>query len=438
MEDLILLTAGLTSGYLIYSLIGCLIDYRESRLLRFILVIGFGGANAAIIYAGDAFNVCAVLGVCLILIFLCGKGDAETKAAAVMMAFPLMIAMSYVVYNNPFFWAALQKRIEEGSRTRVISFGYLFVTAYARTGIWFILYRYFRKRLTKVKRYMKKEIWRYVIAIGACSLLSIMVAIVSPPAVYADVLTGSTLKRSPFAGWLVVLAAAVTNLGILSLLPLVIESVYLKQEEQKAGIKEEYYQSLEEQQKKVRRLRHDMNQHFQMLQSYLAAEDIDKAKSYLGNLDIAPLHCGGRQFCEDTALNAMLNNRYDKLMEAGADVHFNLDILEITGIEIMDLCTIMSNSLDNALEAVLKIKKARNRKVALKARYKKGYFSYKLTNSKCNEVRVVNGSYISDKPGKNHGYGIENIQEILLKYGGKMYIETTQEEFSLFLYINET
>lgn len=425
------------NGYLVCRFIGCFIDYKENRLFKLIAVVGLGMAGETVIFAGDAFNVCAALLLSLLLILICGRGAVEARAAALMLAFPLMTAMSYVVNNIPPYQGMLHHGIDAGSGISGLRYVYMIAAALLKAFLWTGLYYHFRKKLAKIKRYMTKGIWRYVIVIGTCSLLAIMAAIVSPPAVYANIHTGEELMWHPYNGWLIVLAAAVTNLGIIALLPIVVESVFWKQEEQKAGIREEYYRSLEEQQNKVRSLRHDMNSHFQMLQAYLTAGNTAKAVNYLENLDISPLSCGGRRFCDDSALNAMLNSRYDQLIEAGADVHFNLDIPEITGIGTMDLCTIFSNSLDNALEAVRKLQKAEDRRVTLKARYEKGYFSYKLTNSKCNEVLVKNGNYISDKGGRNHGYGIENIKDILQKYDGNMFIEITEEEFILFVYINE-
>lgn len=431
MNLLWILFTGGVNGYLIYRFTGCLIDYKENRILRILLAAGFGIAGETIIYAGDAFNVCGALALCLLLIFLCTEGEAEAKAAAVMITFPLMMAMNYAVNNFPPYYNALLQ--DTHSIQGIYTQFYFFAAAGIKCGAWVGLYCCFRKKLVKVKHYMERKNWRYVVAIGTCSFISIVAAIVSPPAVWEA--AGDNIRWSPPAGWLVVAAAVITDLGMLSLLPHVIESVYLKQEVQKAGIREAYYLSLEEQQKQVRKLRHDMNGHLQMIQAYLAAGNMEKARGYMENLDLLPLHCGGRNFCADTALNAMLNSCYDRLLEAAADVHFNLDIPEITGIETFDLCTIFSNSLDNAIEAVLKIAKAKDRRVTLKARYEKGCFSYKLVNSKCNEIREEDGIYRSDKEGENHGYGIENIKEIIQKYEGNMYIEYTEQEFCLFLYI---
>lgn len=440
---LLVLVTNVASGYFIYRFTGCFLELRESKLLRAGMAAVFALIGGTVILAGDAFNICLALSAFLLVVFICTKGSIFAKLAVVMMIYPLMTGLGYMVCNNFFYQnivlqpyrEAIFISAEKGAYPGIGVQIYHDIAAFVKAGIWAGIYYLFRGRLTRLKLYMKKKNWLYVLTIGACSLVAIFCAVISPPAVYADFTNSMT--GFPFMGWLMVVAAMITDLGVIALLPVMIDSVHLKQEEQKAGIREEYYRSLEKQQEKIKKLRHDMNNHFQMLQTYLAGGDTAKAKEYLERLDISALLYGGRSFCKDTALNAMLNDRYDKLAETGADVHFNLSIPEINGIETVDLCTIFSNSLDNAIEAVKKIEKPEERKVTLKVRYEKGYFSYLLINSKCNPVTVQNGRYLSDKGEKNHGYGIENMKAIVEKYGGRLHIDYTEEEFTLFLYMNE-
>lgn len=432
---MVLLIINALPGYFIYRFMQCLIYFKENKLLQAGAAIGFGILCQTVIYGGDSFNVCASLAVTWMIVFAAARGMASAKLAVTMIVFSLMTAMSYIQCNNSFIEQMLMDNMLTGNLGGTNVEIYFFITNMSKAVLWASIYYFFRKKLVRIKTYMRKENWQNVIIIETCSFLSILCIIFGQPAAYSR--ADDVLRELPFIGWIVVFASAITNIGLISLLPQMIESVHFKQEEQKAGIREEYYCSLEEQQEKIRKLRHDINNHFQMLQTYLTVGEADKAKEYLEHMDIKALQYGGRDFCREAALNAMLNNRYDKLCETGADVHFNIAIPELTGIGVVDLCTIVSNSLDNAIEAVRKQEKAEDRKVTLKARYEKGYFSYKLVNSKCNEICTKNGSFLSDKAGKNHGYGIENIREIVEKYDGKLDIDYTDTEFTLFLYMNE-
>lgn len=422
-------------GFFICRFMECLIDFKGNKLMKLLAAGGLGVLSNVPIHSGDLFNINAALAAMLLLAFSVAVGSKYAKAAAVMLVFPLIAAMSYIEYNNSFYQQMMQENLDRGLLKAINIRIYVVVIIFVKTVLWAGIYYFFRDRISRIKHYMDKENWLHVIMIGICSLISIWSITVSPPAKYTG--SGDGLVKAPFVHWGVLSAVVITDLGVISLLPQMIESVKRKKAEEKAGLIEEYYLSLEEQQEKIKKMRHDMNNHFQMLQTYLSEGNIEKSRDYLEKMDISALNYGGRSFCGDTALNAMLNNRYDRLCETKADVHFNLSIPEIIGIEVTDLCIIFSNSLDNAIEAVRKIDHSKDRKVVLKARYEKGYFSYQLKNSKCNPIQKKNDDFISDKLEKNHGYGIQNIKEIVKKYNGKLSIEYTDHEFILFLYIME-
>ena len=90
-----------------------------------------------------------------------------------------------------------------------------------------------------------------------------------------------------------------------------------------------------------------------------------------------------RRFCKDSIVNAVLNAKYNAAEDASVDSFFHVDIDEILGIDPISLCTIFSNTLDNAIEACRKIPEREKRRISLKARYtENGYFSCEIVNSK--------------------------------------------------------
>lgn len=148
------------------------------------------------------------------------------------------------------------------------------------------------------------------------------------------------LGNLPYGTYLIILSAIIANIGVILLLNPLIENVKMKLENQSNHIKEEYYDLLENQQVQIRKIRHDINNHFQMIESYLEVEDIDGAKDYFTQLKLSFGTLSGKQFCKNPALNSILNLRHTELEENSVDVHFNIDIDNHFGIEPMDLCTI--------------------------------------------------------------------------------------------------
>lgn len=108
----------------------------------------------------------------------------------------------------------------------------------------------------------------------------------------------------------------------------------------------------------------------------------------------------------------------------------------IISIDDIDLCSIFANTLDNAIEASMKIKEPLQRKITAKARINKGYFSYSIINNKVNEVIVDKETFKSSKPNKkHHGFGLQNVKDIIKKYNGAIDISYTDTQFSVVIII---
>ena len=115
----------------------------------------------------------------------------------------------------------------------------------------------------------------------------------------------------------------------------------------------------------------------------------------------------------------------------------NIDIDKMLSIDDVSLCTIFSNTLDNAIEACKKIDDPAKRKLELRCRYtENGYFSFELTNSKVNEIHKKKGRFLSDKEDQNaHGIGIASVKEIVDNYEGTLDISYDKEWFKVVILI---
>ena len=114
-----------------------------------------------------------------------------------------------------------------------------------------------------------------------------------------------------------------------------------------------------------------------------------------------------------------------------------MDIDKILGIDAVSLCTIFSNTLDNAIEACLKIPETEKRHLSLKARYTdNGYFSYEIVNSKRNEVKKKKDAFLTDKKdARSHGLGIVSVSDVVRRYDGTLDITYTEDEFRVVILI---
>ncbi len=231
------------------------------------------------------------------------------------------------------------------------------------------------------------------------------------------------------------MACIVTNLGVIYLIEYIAESIRIKAENRNLKLEYSYYEELLNNQQEVRKLRHDINNHLGVVYAFLENKDLEGDKDYFESLS-NKFHVSNKQFCNNSIVNAVINAKYNFAFINNIDCFFNISIDKVLPIEDIDLCSIFANTLDNAIEASLKINDPSQRKIAVKARLDKGYFSYNITNSISSNVNFSKGKYISDKENKKlHGFGIETVSAIVKKYNGIIDINYCETNFEVLIVI---
>ena len=223
-------------------------------------------------------------------------------------------------------------------------------------------------------------------------------------------------------------ASLFTSLGCFYLCTYMARAVKTDMELRMLSYQKSYYEEIEKNQQTVRKLRHDMKNHLNIIGMLIADEKTPEAKNYLTELN-QEFAVTAKTYCSNEVVNAVLNNKEQSAAEAQIRCEFQIDLAEDPQMEDIDLCALLSNTLDNAIEACRKIPEASERFLSVKARCQKGFFSYKVVNSKANEVTEENGCFVTSKKDAGlHGIGLKNVKQIVAKYEG--YVEVSYDEHS--------
>ena len=127
---------------------------------------------------------------------------------------------------------------------------------------------------------------------------------------------------------------------------------------------ETHYAEVENMYKQIRGWRHDYRNHIQTLKVYAASGNMDAIKAYLDELDTdlatvdTVIKTGNAM--ADAILNSKISLAHSKDVPVHADAHIPL---ALTTPDI-DLCVIIGNLFDNAIEASLKLPPDRKRSIA--------------------------------------------------------------------------
>lgn len=107
----------------------------------------------------------------------------------------------------------------------------------------------------------------------------------------------------------------------------------------------------------------------------------------------------------------------------------------IPKIDNKDVCIIIGNALDNAIEYLEKHKECKQ-EISFRVVYTKGIFDIKIKNEVSEEIVICDNMVKSTKNEKGHGYGLKAIDCIARKYYGMMILSCDNHQFEMGVIMN--
>lgn len=176
---------------------------------------------------------------------------------------------------------------------------------------------------------------------------------------------------------------------------------------------------------KMRGWRHDYRNHIQTLKAYAAAGDIEAIRGYLDELDedlgrVDTVIKTGNPMA-DAILNSKISLAISKKITVKADAHIPV-ALKISEI---DLCIILGNLFDNAIEASAKLPEG-ERLIRIYMDMKNTQLYISFTNLTAEKKREKVGGRFATTKGEGHGLGLVRIDSVIERCGG--YISRNSED----------
>lgn len=217
------------------------------------------------------------------------------------------------------------------------------------------------------------------------------------------------------------------------------ENVKLEKELTTMKILAEYrkkqYLDLKEYISSNRRLRHDFRQSLLVIRQYAREGKCENIlrhiQAYTDEMDSHNVE----QICENVALNTILQYYKEKAEDNGIEFRAEVQILRETSFAETDLCVLMGNLLENAIEACSRQTGA-ERYITLKVEMKgPRTMSLIISNSFSGKVRKKSDRYLSSKR-EDFGIGIASVRHITEKYGGFTKISHENQIFTVYVLLN--
>jgi sensor histidine kinase regulating citrate/malate metabolism len=162
--------------------------------------------------------------------------------------------------------------------------------------------------------------------------------------------------------------------------------------------------------------RHDMRHHFALLQSMASKELIDDLKEYLHTAqsdmdEITPL-----RFCENETVNLILSSYAGKAKQGKIRLNIDAKLPDKLILSDTELCSLLSNALENAIQALEKIPDSNKRILRLRLFAKNNKLCIDIRNSYHKEPIILKGLPLSKEEG--HGLGTKSMTHIVEKHKG--------------------
>lgn len=178
--------------------------------------------------------------------------------------------------------------------------------------------------------------------------------------------------------------------------------------------------------KQMRGWRHDYHNHIQTMKAHLVLGQTNELLEYLGKLDNDLTSVDTVIKTGNVMVDAILNSKISLALSRKIKVNAKAIVPKELKISEIDLCVIIGNLLDNAMEACLKQPGEEDRFIRVYIGILKEQLYISVSNSVDGQIIKNGKTYLSTKNSVSHGYGLLRIDKIVEKYSG--YLNRQDEE----------
>lgn len=200
-----------------------------------------------------------------------------------------------------------------------------------------------------------------------------------------------------------------------------------------------YGEQVHDDYEKVRQFRHDFRHHIAAMEGLVYGGEYSELEKYMGQLSQKDKELNRERvrytgnFMVDSIIFGI--TRDQKFKEV--DFQFDGGLPSNLGVKDIDICGVLANALENAMEACLK---GNDRKaVIMKAGCYENMISFQIKNTydSSRYKALAGGEFYSSKEGDGHGYGIQNMERVVKSYNGRMEYNVDPEWVTVDIFLQQ-
>lgn len=238
--------------------------------------------------------------------------------------------------------------------------------------------------------------------------------------IFDMMIVSSELPNASVYGTVLVVGLLYLNIMLFDFFEHYSDRVRLAESEKIIKNNEENYKLLESNEQDLRILKHDLTKHINVINQSLDSGDINSIRTYMKRLSEVTESIKSITYTSNLTLDSVLNIEASKAKALGIKYLVKSNIQADINIENIDLTTILSNSIDNAIEAAAKAEK---KYVVITINVYSDCMDIRIENS-YNPILVTSTGFETTKEDTvNHGFGMKSIKKAAEKYEGEIHNE---------------
>lgn len=400
----------------IHLLINVIVKTRKYSRLSWVLTVPY--AAAAFIFSfvdpPKPLDLLNVLALYFLLFLIMISSHKDSKFMAVYIALIYLLTDSVMSPLITLFLGAFQAPMDSDLLVKSISLAlnifFFFVATYLK--------KHHKSGIRYSIRLLPKKI--YFLLIISLSLLGIL-CVLEAKQVQISVRIMSALIAATVLSSLIVMIFMLMNC---------VSKFYFESTSQllnkQVKLQLEHYEKIEQINQEVREFRHDYRNHMICLHTLLTNNNTKEAMEYLCSITDHTIRSLRSFRSGNSVADAILNDKCGNARAHNCDIQFSGAISD--RISAFDICTILSNALDNSIEACQRLPEDGTTRI----------ISVDCSIDGCVQlIQVKNPSVASEteKTSKadkdNHGFGLYNIRRTVKALDGRVNIPSTSPEFIL-------
>lgn len=276
----------------------------------------------------------------------------------------------------------------------------------------------------------QRDFWRYMgIAVGASAAVLLIVYLISlgtggTISAYINFSVPALFSAGAYDGllywftyWLAAICALISAYRVMH------EFAVQRANQQSLELKNELvmssYRAIESKMRAGNEARHEWRHRLAAMNALYNSGDMDGIGKMLSDLSEQAENALRIRYSENFAVNAILQDCSTTAAKAGIEFTAHVSVPKEISVTEMDLCTLLMNMLDNAIEACRKQPDGEKQYIQFKAEIKNGFLAVRCENSYSGETEIGRNGLpqTTKKDPSEHGFGMLQMETVAERYG---------------------